>query len=296
MVQKAINGLSLHDGQDPPEDYATAVCSSRFDSWRPGAKHIVILFGDAPAHDPTFYVSRKVGGNYGVDSGPDGAIGAKDDLTLSQGVQQVKASGIQVDPVNSDVSGSVDVKAGFDYLAQQTGGQTYPRPNADQLANLVASSLKASTSKINKLTLQATSKYASWVTTKQSQFINVGGNETKTFDVTITVPEGTSPGGPTFALTVLGDGATLGSTAVRINVLPDKPSINAQSTLDDKRALINNLSNRSFETEFLSGKLTLPPLDNYGSEEKQVAAWLDTLGPVGSLTPAQPGALYRLKV
>ena len=54
-VATAITRLRLYDGKDFAEAYSRALYEARFVGWRPGARRIIILFGDAPAHDPNFY-------------------------------------------------------------------------------------------------------------------------------------------------------------------------------------------------------------------------------------------------
>jgi hypothetical protein len=77
-VESGLGQISEASGGDYPEAYARALQEARSIGWRPGGgKKYVILFGDAPAHDPTFY-----GVDFGVDAGRDGIRGTSDDLRV----------------------------------------------------------------------------------------------------------------------------------------------------------------------------------------------------------------------
>jgi len=51
LIINAISGISpIYDGRDIPQDYTRVVYETQFFNWRPGAKRIVVMYGDAPAH------------------------------------------------------------------------------------------------------------------------------------------------------------------------------------------------------------------------------------------------------
>lgn len=53
LMKNAINSSLTNpnfDGADMPQDYARVVYETQFFSWRPNAKRIVVMYGDAPAH------------------------------------------------------------------------------------------------------------------------------------------------------------------------------------------------------------------------------------------------------
>jgi len=51
LIKNVINSISpTYDGCDMPQDYTRVVYETQFFRWRPGAKKIVVMYGDAPAH------------------------------------------------------------------------------------------------------------------------------------------------------------------------------------------------------------------------------------------------------
>jgi len=100
VAAAAMYGLYTHWGADGPQDYARVLWETTqpYDpgnawgiTWRPGARRIVVLFGDAPAHDDDLF-SRSFGG----DPGRDGIMFTADDLDYQGAIQQVAAAGITV--------------------------------------------------------------------------------------------------------------------------------------------------------------------------------------------------------
>lgn len=294
-TQRAIDGLALKKGQDGAEDYATALFEALLIGWRPGAKHIIVLFGDAPAHDPDFYVSRG-GGNTGVDPGPDGTANTPDDLTLASVIAQVRDRGVVILPVNSDAKQVKYVQAGFEYMAQQTGGQVYPLAKADDLSSTVAAGRTTSTSKITALSLQADPAYAAWVAVQPPTHANVGGGETRTFEVTITAPANAPSSNYTFLLTAAGDRASLGGVKVTVAVRAPGMSVDPQKVLDDKRKLIKQMSELPLRTEFFGILVDTHPTTTYAAQEREVESWLALLPAPGAMSPGQVDALHRLDV
>lgn len=126
-ISTALFRLSPLGGKDWPEAYTRALHESRFISWRPESRRYIVLFGDAPAHDPSFY-----GTDYGIDPGRDRRKGTPDDLYLKDVVAQLAQDGISVITVydrgpwyhrkpNMD-----DAVKGFNYMAAQTKGMSIP--------------------------------------------------------------------------------------------------------------------------------------------------------------------------
>lgn len=213
-AQSAIMDLKLLNGGDPAESYLRALFEALEIGWRPGAKHIVVLFGDAPAHDSSFSSE-----NYGSDPGRDAILGTADDLTLESVMTDVKEKGIVIMPVGSDAAlGERDVQAGFEYMANQSGGEVYFLNESSELVDTVAAGLVQATSTISSLLLSVEPTYRDWITIEPEAFLNVGGNETRTFEVVLTVPANGLPGPHQFDISALGDGALLGSTTVNLNV------------------------------------------------------------------------------
>jgi hypothetical protein len=85
-VQTAINGWSLCWGGDGPEGWFYALDRIAVDSigWRDGSTRIVVIFGDAPSHDPV----------------PTAATGLGYDITEATVTAALQAAGIRVIAVN----------------------------------------------------------------------------------------------------------------------------------------------------------------------------------------------------
>ena len=202
-VERAINGLSLQvGGTDTPESYSRALNEAMTIGWRPDNEHIIVIFGDAPGHDP--------------DPGPDGLLGTSDDLVFSKVVAQLKEQKILVMPVDS--GGDSNATANFQYMAEQTGGKVYPLSNSTDLATVVIDGLKNATSNISSLFLQADPKYQDWLTFSPDSYSNVAGNTQKTFNATLKVSSDSVVGPYKFNIQAMGDGIVLGNTEVGIDV------------------------------------------------------------------------------
>lgn len=290
-IQKALESLALHDGEDGPEDYSRALFETMYVGWRPGAKRIVVLFGDAPTHDMEFY--RPFGENFGVDPGLDGEAGTEDDLKFVEVVEQVKERGIQVIPVNCDLERREIVRAGFDYIAQQTGGQVYPLEDAGLLADAVIAGLTRATSVINVLKVSPPEEFAGWVQVSPASFSEVRGNESRSFQLGFSVPEGLPPGVYSFSLDVLADSAILGS--VPVTIIIGGVSLAPERIKSAKQDLIQELSAPRYEAEFLKARVIIPCEGcDYSDEELKVRTWLDSLP--STMAPGEIAAVHRLKV
>lgn len=287
-VQSGIEALSLMAGGDGPESYSRALFETLYVGWRPGAKHLVVLFGDAPAHDTTFY-----GESFGVDPGVDAEAGTPDDLALKDVIAQAQLQGIEIIPINSDRSASELVQVGFQYMASQTGGEVYALERADDLPAIVAAGLTQATTNISSLALIPDDTYAGWVQMSPADHLNVGGGESRSFEVKVSVPVDAKSGHHSFCLTATGDGATLGCT--KINITVGAVMLDAAEIKVRKYQLITDLSDPELRTEMLSGRWTLPTFltSNYAEEEAEVKAWLDELDWNG-LTPSKLAAAHRL--
>ena len=82
--------------------------------------------------------------------------------------------------------------------------------------------------KIDELKLRAEAGYEDWVSFNPSLYTDVGGGETKSFKVMVTVPEGTSGGTYQFLIELVGDGTVLGTQLVTVTVdSREKPEISS---------------------------------------------------------------------
>lgn len=222
MVRAAINGLELGNGQDLPESYSRALYETYADpsvGWRTGAKKIVIMFGDDIPHDPAYAT--------GIDPGRDGEVGTTDDLYFEDVVAGLKSHGITVLALHSGTNNKPWL-----YMAEETGGIYHELTHAEasQIPEAIASMVEAEVEKIGGLTLKAEAGYEDWVSFTPDMYTDVGGGETKSFEVTVTVPEGTRGGTYEFEIELIGDGTVLGTQTVIITV-PETPTPTPTSPL-----------------------------------------------------------------
>jgi hypothetical protein len=298
-VQKALDALIIRNGGDAPEDYSRALFESIFVSWRAGAKKIVVLFGDSVAHDVEFYQAR-FGRNFGVDPGEDEEAGTGDDLVFTDVVAKVREQRIEVISINCALGEELFelVEAGFRYVAEQTNGQVFSIDEAHQVPEAVIRGLEAATIEIAELTLMPEAPFTPWVSIAPPLHRKVGGGETRTFDVTITVPEGTDPGTYSFNLDVLGDGASLGLVEVTVEVVLAKPPLDVNALLIDKRAIADFLSAPRATVRILDlVDIPFEPKKNYRVQEKEVMRWVGALEArhvASELTLEEAIALQRL--
>ena len=295
-VQRTLNALELGNGKDGPECYSRALFEAILVSWRAGAKKVIVLFGDSVPHDTGFF-QAEFGVNTGVDPGEDEEPGTGDDLVFTEVVARLREQRIEVIPINS-APDFEEAVASFGYLAAQTGGQVFNLAAATEAPEAVVRGLEAATERIKQLTILPDEAFILWVTAAPATHHDVGGGESRSFEMTITVSEDTSPGPYEFNLTVLGDGARLGVVHVVLGVGPRAPELpDGAQLLKDKRAL----------SQFLdSPQVTLRVLDTvdipydpggYFEVEPKVMEWVDTLEKGAGerdLTVAEVMALQRL--
>lgn len=283
LVQGKINGLFIHNGGDGPEDYSRALFESALVNWRPGAKRVVILFGDAPAHDTAFY-SR----NLGVDPGVDETPGDMDDLVFTEVVAILREQGTQVIAINSDLSGQPETQRGFQYIADQTRGAVFPITEAASVPNIVVQALTAETAVIDRLVLVPDSGMPVWVKILPADgYSAVEGGQTIDFGLEIGVPEDAKPGTYSFVLTASGDGAALGVVPVTIRVAAR--ALDPAALVAQKQDLIAFLSAPQGRIEFWDKQFDYSPpmlhldpisaLHNYESVERPIADYLKSLKP-----------------
>lgn len=215
-VQAAINPLLVGGGADGPESYARALYEAANDpgiGWRSGAARIVVAFLDNIPHDCDL--------STGWDPGPDGAIGGGDDIDMDAVIAQFASENIKLIVV-SGVGGSVLTI--WDNYATPTGGQAV-QLGAGNIDDLIADLIEESVSTINSLTLQVSPPaFAPWLTSVvPAAYNNVTLDEQQNldFDVTFTVPLGTTDGLYEFEVNLVGDGAVYGTQSVAITVLTD---------------------------------------------------------------------------
>lgn len=228
-VASAIRGLTLGWGADEPEDYTRVLYeliegtpeSGGVIQWRALSKKIVILFGDAPTHDLDF-----AGYNFGGDPGRDSIASTEDDLDFETVVRQLRQENITVLAVQGSMYEPMRTYAeatfkgmsiGFNGV-EGTNGQYFMLENAEQIPEAIEAMIEEEITQIDCLTLEIPEQYQAWVAFDPQEYTDVRPESTKTFNITITVPEGIEPGEHVFLIQVLGDGALLGSTEVKITI------------------------------------------------------------------------------
>lgn len=210
-VSTAIARLRLYDGKDFPEAYSRALHEARFVGWRPGARRFVILFGDAPAHDPNFY-----GPSTGVDPGRDGIPGNEDDLRFAEVVRDLAVDRVTV--LVNYVPGDQLARKGFEFLANQTGGAAIPVADATQVpATIVAGLNEQSFARPSVLVPR---EFTDWVTVSDGKRSRDGDLREYVYSVQASVPPRATPGIRRFPLVVKYQDTTrsveIGATRVSI--------------------------------------------------------------------------------
>jgi hypothetical protein len=210
-VSAAIARLRLYDGKDFPEAYSRALNEARFVGWRPGAKRFVILFGDAPAHDPNFY-----GQSTGVDPGRDGIPGNEDDLRFAEVVRDLAVERVTV--LVNYVPGDQLARKGFEFLAAQTGGAAIPVRDAKQVPATIVAGLNEQS--FARPTVLVPSKFADWVRVSDGKRTREGDLREYVYSVDVSVPPRATAGIRRFPLVVKYEDATrsveIGATRVTI--------------------------------------------------------------------------------
>jgi len=294
QVEAGISSLQTHNGGDGPEDYSRALSESLLIGWRPGAKRVIVLFGDAPAHDTSFYST-----NYGVDPGSDEQAGTADDLLFVDIIAALANAPVEIIPIDSGADR--DALTGFEYMAGQTGGEVFTIATASQAPEAVTRGLEGAASTINSLMLELSSDAPPWMSFEPGEFSSVGGGEDRTFTLRFSVPASASSGVYQFNILILADGANLGAVPVTINVAGGSSpgsstggSTGLQDLITDKQKLVEQLSKNKFDLEILENVIQIELPNTYGPVEQQVSAYITPL-PRDSAQPGLVAGLGRLR-
>ena len=178
-VSAAVTRLRLYDGKDFPEAYSRALYEARFIGWRPGARRFIILFGDAPAHDPNFY-----GQSTGIDPGRDGIPGNEDDLRFAEVVRDLAVDRITV--LVNYVPGDPLARRGFEFLAAQTGGAAIPVSDARQVSTTIVTGLNEQSFARPSIVIPA--EFADWVRVSDGKRTREGDLREYAYSVDVNVP------------------------------------------------------------------------------------------------------------
>jgi len=200
MLQQALQNIALTHGGDGPESYLRALYETQFLNWRAGSRRIVILFGDAPSHDP--------------DPGRDGRLGTADDLTRNDVITQLADTTISVLAIYSNPSH----QEFYDAVANGTGGRALNLGNTTELPRIVQELVAGVVTDIGALTLAVQPAIAPWMEWTPSRYTDVSNETQYDFALTICVPPGTTIGEYTLNVDVTADGASPGRVPVLIHV------------------------------------------------------------------------------
>jgi hypothetical protein len=218
-VSSAVNGLPYGSGDDGPESYSRALYESQFAGWRVGSRKVIIIFEDNIPHDCDFSTFGCSGYSTGTDPGRDAIANTADDLPWADVVSQLKAAKISVVAVDS---GGGWNPCPWLYATDETGG-IYTLLGDDTLPDKIVELIGEVTGTIHNLTFEPKAGYENWFTWDPEYYEDVEGGVTVEFNVTITVPEGTSPGLYHTWLMVMGDGSILAVQEQWITVTTEEP-------------------------------------------------------------------------
>ncbi|MGE5418417.1 MAG: hypothetical protein ACM3UZ_16885 [Acidobacteriota bacterium] len=264
-VATAINGLTLGNGWDLPEAYTRMMYESYADSniaWRPGAKRIVISFGDSVPHDNNIHEGvNSATFSTGGDPGRDAIAMTADDLDLQTVLAEMAANGITLIECHSAKVSTYN--ANWSYWTGLTGGAMYIT-SSDTLVSNVVTAVQNSLNKpfIEDLHL-VPSDYASWVATDPVSYPSVPTGTTQPFDVTFTVPAGTPAGEYKFILSAMDkNNVNYGDNNVTITVPDDDVPPTADISYD-----IYSVTNSSVVASLIDPSEPITVTNNGGSTQ-----------------------------
>ncbi len=218
-VTNAINGLSLGNGADGPEDYTRVFYESYADEntgWRTGAKKVMVHFGDSVPHDCNLEEGIPVDPwTTGVDPGRDGLAETGDDLDLLTVLAGMDTNNvILIECHTSDWD-----QAYWTYWTGLTGGTLEFTGSASLVDDVVAAVTEGLTiPEVTNVHFEAESPFEDWIDSDWSY----SGPTDECIDdipITITVPEGTECGDYTFTVSAVDeDGVSYGDQEVTIHV------------------------------------------------------------------------------
>ncbi len=226
-VSNAINDLVLGCGDDGPQDYTRIFYESFADpsvSWRPGAKRILLNFGDNVPHDCNLNEGWAGGvWSTGGDPGRDEVMGTADDLDLQAVLAGMAAANVSLLEAHTggDWTGGL-----WSYWTGLTGGQVFDTTAGEFVTLVTEKILSAATVPVvNGLTIAAGAGYEPWLTSvAPPAYDGVLPGEERCFEIQITVPDGTAEGDYVFTISALDKGfVSYGDQTVTIHVIVNQP-------------------------------------------------------------------------
>ncbi len=222
-VSTTINGLTIHGGMDGPESYTRVFYESYADpnvGWRPGAKKILLNFGDAFPHDDNINEGSIYTGinSTGGDPGRDEIMFTADDLDLQTVLSQMATNNVILLEAHSH--NGTRQRILWDYWTGITGGYRYTTNSTNFTAEVVdAITTILATPDVSNLHLQASSGYESWLVSSVPVSYTGPTGTTVYFDIVIKVPDGTSPGDYVFTISAMDENnVSYGDQTVTIHV------------------------------------------------------------------------------
>ena len=247
-VRAAIDEMVANAGGDLPEAYTRAFYEAFADpdvGWRPGARHLLLFFGDSVPHDdnlnagferPPYVPPGRTDGiwNSGhppryLDPGRDGIPGTDDDLDFQAVLQSLAENEITLlVVVTSSTFPEPDQRelvVYWNYWAGITGGRAVPLWNAGDLPQVIRDLVQGTVTRINRLAIEADpERFDAWVFTEPPEMgpilIPPAGHVFPFFG-RVVVPFDTPPGTYRFMLRAVGDGHIYGEKPVTIVVRDD---------------------------------------------------------------------------
>ena len=210
LLDAGLSNLNLLISGDNEEAYLRGLYEAQFLDWRPDSRRLVILFGDAPAHDP--------------DVGPDGQPGTADDLTQGAIERQLNAANITVLTISGDAADF------FQAISGATGGQFFPLSEVEQVPEAIQTLLEQTISQINTLNFSDTAPDPGWLTWDPPAYQAVTPGEARDFTLTLCIPAGTPAADYTFTITAQADGVPQAEIASAVTVLP-KPNLSLSQSV-----------------------------------------------------------------
>lgn len=239
-VAGALGALTLGSGVDGPESYTRALYETYAEltpdgagsggpiGWRPGARRIVVNFGDNIPHDCD--VGGPVGTpgmSTGADPGRDAVTGTADDLAILDVIDGMAANNVALINLFSSPFDAFGTSL-WNAYATRNGGTNFvinadgSIPGGVDIATTIAGLIEDAVSTVGSLTIgvcPGSESFASWlVRTTPASYTGVSLPDTLPFEVEFGPPAGTPDGVYSFALCAIGDGAVLGRQEVTITV------------------------------------------------------------------------------
>jgi len=250
--------LSPGGGADFPESYSRALYELAQElldntgpdgpvNWRPDARRIVILFGDAIPHSCDIFnpVESAIGSDllaflegaglndWGIDPGRDVVIGTADDLAILDVIEDLVDTDLTLISLHStqfiitgtDIEPTQDL---WDFYAEETGGVNFEInedgsfPEGTNIVETILELVGDQITTVDELILDVCpgdESYADWISSvTPSSYADIDLPADRDFDLVIGPPSGTDPGVYAFGVCAIGDGAVLGSQSVTITV------------------------------------------------------------------------------